>query len=49
MSKPDKIMSIRLSEDDQNAIAEIKRRYGIRYDVEAIRIALRLAAAVKSK
>lgn len=41
--KSDKMMSIRLSQTDQDAIAQIKRRYGIRYDVEAIRLALRLA------
>lgn len=37
-------MSIRLSESDQDAISKIKARYGIRHDVEAIRLALRLAA-----
>jgi len=43
-SKTDKVMSIRLSPEDQDAIAQIKARYGIRHDVEAIRLALRLTA-----
>lgn len=42
--KEEKTMSIRLSLADQDAIARIKQRYGIRHDVEAIRLALRLIA-----
>ena len=41
---PEKTISIRLSQVDMDAIAAIKARYGIRHDVEAIRLALRLAA-----
>jgi hypothetical protein len=39
----DKVTSIRLSVEDRNAIAQIKARYGVRHDIEAIRLALRLA------
>lgn len=48
-SKPDKVMSVRLSQADQDAIAQIKQRYGIRHDVEAIRLALRLAAMPETR